>query len=199
MGARPTMRRLLAALTVCLGVLALPQAQLVAAAQETAAAPFEQVQLNTDMVKRFLTSFAQIKKAGKKYEAQTDRSGTPSSGPIGAASAYMQNKQARAEIEKILQANGFSGFLEWSRVGQSVGLAYGFVKSKRSPEELQHQAEQAIALIQKNDRFSDGQKERMIALMREQMGAMTRFMPLAGNVELVRGMMSEIKPVMDSD
>ena len=39
----------------------------------------------------------------------------------------------------------------------------------------------------------------MIALMRQQMGAMSQFTPLPENVELVRGMMSEIKPVMDSD
>lgn len=80
-----------------------------------------------------------------------------------------------------------------------MGLAYGFVKSKRSPEELQKQAQQAIAVIRENDRFTDPQKERMIALMRKQMGTMSRFRPLPGNVELVRGMMSEIKPVMDSD
>ena len=193
------MRRLFAALFVCLGFLALPQAQSAAAAQEAAGPPFEQVQLTPDMVKRFLTSFAQINRAGKKYESRADRSGPPSSGLVGSASAYMQNKEARAEIEDILQSNGFSDFQQWSRIGQSVGLAYGFVKSKRSPEELQQQAEKAIALIQKNDRFSDQQKQRMIALMREQMGAMSRFTPLAGNVELVRGMMSEIKPVMDSD
>jgi hypothetical protein len=193
------MRRLIAALIVCLGFLALPQAQLATAAQETAGPPFEQVQLTPDMVKRFLTSFAQIKKVGKKYQAQTGRSGPPPADPIGSASAYMQNQEAGAQIEDVLKTNGFSDFQEWSRVGQSVGLAYGFVKSKRSPEELRQQAEQAIALIQKNDRFSDQQKERMAALMRRQMGAMTRFMPLPANVELVRGMMSEIKPVMDSD
>ena len=193
------MRRLVAVLIVCLGFLALPPAQITAAAQEAAGPPFEQVQLTPDMVKRFLASFTQIKKIGKKYEAQTGRSGPSPADPVGSASAYMKNQEAGAQIEDVLKANGFSDFQEWSRVGQSVGLAYGFAKSKRSPEELRQQAEQAIALIQKNDRFSDQQKEQMTALMRQQMGAMTRFMPLPGNVELVRGMMGEIKPVMDSD
>jgi len=193
------MPRLIAVLLVCLGLLALPQVQSTGVAQDTTAPPFEQVKLTPDMVKRFLASFAQIKKVGTKYEAQTDRSGPPSNGPMAAVSAYIQNKQARAEIEKILQANGFSDFLEWSRVGQSVGLAYGFVRSKRSPEELQQQAEQAIALIRENDRFTAQQKERMIALMRQQLGSMSRFTPLPENAEVVGGMMDEIKPVMDSD
>jgi hypothetical protein len=193
------MPRLIAVLFVCLGLLAVPHVRSTSLAQEPTAPPFEQVKLTPDMVKRFLASFAQIKKVGKKYEAQTDRSASSSNGPMAAVSAYIQNEQARAQIEKILQANGFSDFLEWSKVGQSVGLAYGFVKSKRSPEELQQQAEQAIALIRKNDRFSDQQKERMIALMRQQLGSMSRFTPLPGNAEVVGGMMDEIKPVMDSD
>jgi len=193
------MPRLIAVLFVCLGLLALPHVQSTSVAQESTVPSIEQVKLTPDLVKSFLASFAQIKKVGKKYEAQTDRSGPPSNGPIAAVSAYIQNKQARVEIEKILQANGFSDFLEWSKVGQSVGLAYGYVKSKRSPEELQQQAEQAIALIRKNDRFSDQQKERMIALMRQQLGSMSRFTPMPGNAEVVEGMMDEIKPVMDSD
>ena len=153
------MPRLIAVLLVSLGLLALPQAQLASVAQESAVPPFEQVQLTPDMVKRFLASFAEIKKVGKKYEAQSDRfRATRRADPWPRPPAYMRNKQARAEIENILQANGFSDFREWSKVGQSVGLAYGFAKSKRSPQELQQQAEQAIALIRKNDRFTRSAK-----------------------------------------
>jgi hypothetical protein len=105
------MPRAIAVLLACLGVLASPQLRSVTVAQEPAGPQFEQVQLTPDLVKRFLASFTEIKKVGKKYQTQSDQSDSSSSGPIGAVTAYLQNKQARIEIEKILQANGFSDFL----------------------------------------------------------------------------------------
>ena len=186
-------------LTICLGAAALLAGHGARAEQPAAMPNIQQLELTPDMVKRFVKSFGQIKALGMKYKSESAAQDPSSDSPIGAVSSFMSNREARSEVGAILKENGFSDFQQWSRVGQSVGIAYGFAKSDRSPGELQSQAEHAIGLIQQNKRFSDQQKKQMIALMRQQMGAMTNFRPLPANVELIRSMMDEIAPVMDSD
>lgn len=193
------MWKLATLLTICLGAAALLPGNGARAEQPAAMPNIQQIELTPDMVKRFVKSFGQIKALGKKYKSESAAQDLSSESPIGAVSSFMNNKEARSEVGAILKENGFSDFQQWSRVGQSVGIAYGFAKSDRSPGELQSQAEHAIGLIQQNKRFSDQQKKQMIALMRQQMGAMSNFRPLPANVELIRSMMDEIAPVMDSD
>ena len=193
------MSKLAILLAICLGATAILGGNDARAEQQAATPEFQQVKLTPDMVKRFLASFSEIKELGKKYKSESADSDAAPDSPIDAISGFMKNKEARGEVGEIVQENGFSDFQEWSRVGQSVGIAYGFAKADRSPGELKSQAEQAIGLIQKNKRFSDQQKEQMIGIMRQHMGAMSRFKPLPGNVELVQTMMNDIAPVMDSN
>jgi len=167
-----------------------------ASAQDMPQPGFQQVTLTQDMVKRFVSSFPQLKALGKKYESEIPQSADSSSGPARTVSAYMTSAAARAEMQGMLAAHGFGDFADWSKVATSVALAYGYAKSGKSPDEMGAQADRAIDNIRNNPNMPDEQKQQVIAMMRKQMGLMA---PPPGNVDLVKSMMDDIRPVMESD
>lgn len=188
-------RSLRLAITILAAVLLIAAPVPPAAADPT----YKQVPLTRDMVTRMLAAFPELKALGQKYEKQAPPPQKRDKGPVGALSGYLQHHAARAEMDAILSKHGFSGFPAWLDVARSVALAYGFVKSGKTPEQLGGQAEQALAAIRDNQQLTKDQKAQMEALVRRQLGALKQYEPLPQNLKLAQDMQSEIAAVMDSD
>ena len=167
-----------------------------ALAQDLPQTGIRQVALTEDLVKRFMSSFPQLLDLGKKYDSGRSADKSGSNNPSKVMSAYMANQEARNEMQQVLSDNGFKDFSEWTTVATSVALAYGYVKSGKTPDEMSAQAESAIEKMRNDPRVPDAQKQQMITMMREQMA---RFAPLPGNLEVAKSMMAELKPVMEME
>lgn len=168
----------------------------IALAEETA--PIRQVVLTRDKVSRMLAAYPDLRALGRKYEKENRKAPNADKNPFGALAGYMRHQAARAEMENVLAAHSFSDFTEWLNVARSVALAYGFVKSGRTPQQLNTQVEQALAGIRDNPRLTAEQKARMEAMVRRQISQLKRYEPLPDNIEIAKAMRAEIGAVMDS-
>lgn len=177
-------------------VILLAAPALGAANEANAQPPVQQVPLNAELVKRFLTTYPELQSLSKKYNKNELKSGNEN--PLEALSSFMTHHEARKDMQSVLTAHGFSGFPDWIKVAGSVALAYGFAKSGKSADDLGAQADDAIAKIRNHPQMTEQQKAQMIELLNRQRGIVTQFKPLPGNIALVKSMMAEIAAVMDS-
>lgn len=162
-----------------------------------AQAQMPQVELTRDMVERFLASYPEIRAVGAKYEKKPERS--DSEDPVATFSEFLQHKAALGEIKAILDEHGFKTFTAWLDVARSVAIAYGFVKSGKSPGELGDQAGKALEEIRRNPDLNDAQKQEMELMVKRQMDMLRHFEPSANNLAIVRELQPQIAVVLDSD
>jgi len=162
-----------------------------------AQAQMPQIDLNRDMVERFLASYPEIRAVGAKYEKKPGSAS--SEDPVAAFSEFLQHKAALGEIKTVLNKHGFKTFVQWLDVARSVAIAYGFVKSGKSPGELGNQADKALEEIRKNPDLNDAQKQQMEMMVKQQMDMLKHFEPSPGNLAIVREMQPQIAAVLDSD
>lgn len=165
----------------------------------TAQAQLRQVELSEDMVQRFLTSYPELRALGKKYKKERPKSSDSSNSPIAALSGYLEHKAERAYMEAVLAKHGFADFPESLDVARSVALAYGFVKSGKTPAQRGGQAEQALAAIRNNPRLSAGQKKQMEMMVSQQLSRLKQAEPSPHNIAVAKQMQAQIAAVMDSD
>lgn len=189
----PSMISYLTRLTI---VILLAAPALGTAGRANAQPSVQQVPLNPELVKRFLTTYPELQSLSKKYNKSQSKSGNEN--PLEALSSFMTHHEARKDMQSVLSAHGFSGFPDWIKVAGSVALAYGFAKSGKSADDLGAQANDAIAQIRNHPQMTEQQKAQMIELLERQRGVVAQFKPLPGNVTLVKSMMTEIAAVMDS-
>lgn len=185
--------------TATLTLLCLFTGALATAAPATENEQLVQVPLTKDTVIRMLAAFPKLKALGKKYEADAPLASSGEDGPVARLSGYLEHRAARAEIEAVLAGHGFSGFPEWLNVARSVAIAYSFVKSGKTPEQLGGQAARAIEAVRNNPKLTPAQKKQMETLVARQLDKLKRLEPPAENIALAREMRSKIAAVMDSD
>ena len=178
---------------VMIAVLIAFQLRIPAMAQ----AQMPQIELSRDMVERFLASYPEIRAIGRKYEKESPASS--SENPAAAFSQFLQHKSALGEIKVALDRHGFNSFTEWLDAARSVGIAYGFVKSGKSPGELGAQADKALEEIRSNPDLNDAQKQQMEMMVKQQMGMLKHFEPSPNNLAIVRELKPRIAAVLDSD
>ncbi len=160
---------------------------------------FEQVVLSRDLVTRFLASFPKFRALGKKYKKTRPGDGSDTDDPASSLSGYLTNTAARIEMESLVKAHGFSSIQEWLDVARSTAVAYGFVKSGKTPQQLGQQAEQALAAIRGNQRLTPEQKQQMEGMVRQQLGRLKRYEPLPENLAVAKDMLNQIAAVMDTE
>lgn len=165
-------------------------------AQDSPQAGLQQIPLTQDVIKRFMSSFPKLIALGKKYESQAPQGADTKSSPGKVMTAYMTSVEARTEMQKTLQDNGFKDFGEWTKIATSVALAYGYAKSGKDPDEIAAQMDKATEKIKNNSKMPEAQKKQVIAMMRQQAGLLA---PLPGNVEIAKSMLDELKPVMEME
>lgn len=186
------LQRTLPALLIALLAIAMPWN--TASAQEQ----MRQTELDRALVERFLASYPEVRAVGEKYEKERPgQSG--SEDPVAALSGFMQHKQALGEIKTVLDKHDFATFTQWLDVARSVAIAYGFVKSGKTPGELGNQADKALEEIRKNPDLNDAQKKQMELMVTQQMDMLKEFEPPAKNLAIVTEMKPQIAAVLDSD
>ena len=161
---------------------------------------FEQVQLTPKDVENFLASYPAMQNLAKQLEA---RYGAPQTtdeeDPAGAFGGYLQNDKARAEIEGVLKRYGFPNFDAWSRVTNSVVIAYGAVSSGETTASDNDSLDKEIEDIRKDPKLTEEQKDAKIAELTEQLGALDSFRPLPGNVDVVRPYAARLKALLEAE
>ena len=162
---------------------------------------FEQVPLTPKDVENFLASYPALQSLSKQLEA---RYGAPQTtdeeDPAGAFAGYLQNDKARAEIEGVLKRYGFPNFDAWSRVTNSVVIAYGAVSGGETASGSDNDSlDKEIEDIRKDPKLTDEQKDAKIAELTEQLGALDTFRPLSGNVDVVRPFAARLKTLLEAE
>ena len=117
---------------------------------------------------------------------------------MDAAARLFQYQAAHAEMQKVLTANGFSDYLEWIKVAQTVAVTYSFVRSGEKPGGLAPQAQKALDEIDKDPNMSAEQKAQIKAMMQQQMAFAKKLQPKPENVMLIKGMLPQLTAVMDT-
>ncbi|MDA7948323.1 MAG: hypothetical protein MPJ78_12705 [Hyphomicrobiaceae bacterium] len=186
----PVLPALIAAIACLFADMGTPRAQ---APQLPQMMQLQQVTLTKAQVEGFLKSMPEFDRLGKKY----DKGNTSNASPMDAASRLGQFQAARAEMQKVLTANGFASYPEWIRVAQTVALTYSFIRSGDSPQQLAPQAQKALDEIDKNPNMSAEQKAQIKAMMQQQMAMARSLQPKPENVALVKSMLPQISAVMD--
>ncbi|MEM8744980.1 MAG: hypothetical protein AAGF14_10125, partial [Pseudomonadota bacterium] len=154
----------------------------------------QQVTLTKAQVEGFIKTLPEFERLGKKY----DKGQAGDSGPMDSATRLFEFQAAHAEIQKVLTANGFSDYLEWVKVAQTVAITYGFVKSGEEPGGLAPQAQKALDEIDKDPNMSADQKAQIKAMIQQQMAFAKTLQPKPENVTLVKSMLPQLTAVMDT-
>ena len=165
-----------------------------ALAQRSPQVGLQQIPLTQDVIKKFMISFPKLIALSKKYKSQAPQGADTKNNHAKVMTAYMTGAEARTEMQKTLQDNGFKNFGEWTKIATSVERAYGYANSGKSPDEMAAQMDEATEKIKNNLKMPEAQKQQVIAMMRKQAGLLA---PLPGNVELAKSMLDELKLVME--
>ena len=181
------------------GCAVLAGSALVAPLSAQEAGSVEQVQLTPKDVENFLASYPAMQKLAQQFET---RYGAPQStdddDPAGTFAAYLKNDKARAEVEALLKRYGFPNFEAWQRVTTSIVVAYGALGDEGAGGADQG-LDREIEAIRRDPKLTEEQKDARIAELTEQLGALTSFRPLPGNVDVVRPFEARLKAVMESE
>ena len=191
-------RLALAGCATLAGCVVLAGVALVAPLAAEEAGQSEQVQLTPKDVENFLASYPAVQKLAQQFET---RYGPPQStdeeDPAGTFAGYLKNDQARAEVEALLKRYGFANFEAWQRVTTSIVVAYGALGDEGAGAD--QGLDREIEAIRRDPKLTEEQKDARIAELTEQLGALTSFRPLPGNVDVVRPFEARLKAVMESE
>jgi len=155
----------------------------------------EQVKLTEDMVNRFLGSMGEVKALSKKYKDQMPKTHTRRD-PMAGLTGFLQAKQARVEMQSILSKHGFSDFPNWLQVARTVMITYGFVKSGKTPQQVNAQMQAAIAQIQNNPKLTP---EQRAIILRGFAPQMAQLQPTPENYELIKRMQPQVAAKIGRD
>lgn len=185
---------LLAAARTCAVALAVGlAAPSIAAAQspETeAVAQDMQVTLTPDMVERFIASWPEFKALGDKLAA--DRGVDPAAGtPTAAFAAWAKAEDAKAEIDAVAGKHGFASLEDWSRVADSVMIAFSYDEEELSDERLA----EILAEVEASPQVPADQKAAAAEQVREYFAAARLLKPLPGNSETIEPFLDELNVV----
>lgn len=185
--------RLLSAARACAVALALGvSAPAVATAQQSpeVVAQEMQVTLTPDMVQRFIASWPEFKALGDKLAA--DRGVDPNAGtPTAAFAAWAKAEDAKAQIDAIVQKHGFASLEDWSRVADSVMIAYSYDEEELSDERLA----EILAEVEASPQVPADQKAAAAEQVREYFAAARVMRPLPGNSETIEPFRDELDTV----
>ena len=180
------------------GCITLAGSALFAPASAQEAGEPDQVRLTPKDVENFLASYPAVQKLAQQFET---RYGAPQStdeeDPAGAFAGYLKNDKARAEMEALLKRHGFPNFEAWQRVTTSIAVAYGALADEGA--DASQDVDKEIEAIRKDPKLTEEQKDARIAELTEQLGALTSFRPLPGNVDVVRPFEPRLKAVLESE
>ena len=187
-------RLIITALVLSLGLIAPGYAQAPAPGQ-LRLPNITHVPLSQDKVQRLLQSMPEMQAFGKKHQLNKLPKGTMKD-PNAALMKYLQENNLLNEMQALLNKYGFKSVQEWTRIMQSVTVAYGFAKSGKTPAQMKAEMQAMIDKLQADPNMSPQQKSGLITMFRQQMGMALKMAPPAGNIEVVKQMLPQIEQAM---
>ena len=158
------------------------------------AATDEQVTLSPAVVEKFLASHAELEALAvdlaKKYG---DRSESEGDDPVLALPAYQDIAEAKQRTIALLVKFGFIDIDDWQRVTNSVFIAYQFLDPANVPPDFEAEKAKARKDIDADKSLTPAKKAEALQQLDEQFAAVANYVPLPGNVEVVRPFADRIK------
>lgn len=139
-----------------------------------------QMPLTAAMVEQFLKSWPPMAALGDQL---ADEFGVDedAADPAAAFAIWARRPQARARIEAVLSQSGYSSLDEWTRVTNSVLVAYDYDDSLTDPAQIAD----AIREIESTPGMSRDEKDGLIAQVHQQADLAAASKPLPGNSAVI--------------
>lgn len=166
-----------------------------AASQEVPEIEPVQVPLTADMVKRFLASYPEALKLDQELEKRRPAPPTTDmeEGAPFVLVPHLGDPASVAEINRMLGRFGFSSYAEWSSVAYSIELASEALQPDSGLDDLDGQKAEALRDIENDKSLSAEEKEAAKLELESQFAALAEFVPLPGNVEIVKPLIDQIR------
>jgi hypothetical protein len=188
---------------VCLATAVLAFAIGVAVVSRPAAAQGQdlppQVQLTPGLVESFIASYPQLQALGKQLEQRYGRAAADPEDPTSGIAAFAAYAEARGQIEQIITAHGIGSLEDWTRIAYSVMLAYSFAERGDGGGSVDSEMAEAMEQIRGDRNIPAAQKEQLIAMLEQQMAAISQLRPPAGNIEAVTPYLDQIRSIAEAD
>jgi hypothetical protein len=160
-----------------------------------------QVTLTPDLVQRFLKSYPELIALGKELDKKRPPPETTDSdeAPAFVLQDHLGDPGAAADINRVLNKNGFDTYADWANVAHSVALAAEASEPDSALDDLDGQKQQALADIDADASLSDKDKEQARAEVDDQFAALSAFVPLPGNIDTVKPFLEQIRALGASE
>jgi hypothetical protein len=153
-----------------------------------------QVLLTADLVERFIASYPALETLADQLD-QRHPAAAPAEGeeegPEYLLADHLADPQDAEAINALLAKHGFSSYVEWANVAHSVSIAADAAESP--PSDLDAQKKQALADLDADKTLSPEEKKAQRDEIENQFAALTEFVPLPGNVAVVKPFLSRIR------
>lgn len=157
---------------------------------DAAAAQQFQVTLEASQVERFIASWPDFKALGDEL-AESHGVDQDANSPTTAFTAWAKAPDAKAKIDAVLAKHGFTSLQDWTRIADSVMLAYSYDAAELSDERLA----EVLADIEANPQIPAAQKAEAAAQVREYFAAAKVLTPLPGNLETIEPYLDDLAAI----
>jgi hypothetical protein len=166
--------------------------------------PPKQIELNADLVKRFVITFSEVRKWEKDNDTtsktttdeEEDEEGGED-GSIFAVSADVVKKHP--EIQSILKKHNFDSTDKFNEASYSVELAYNYADPEGGLAGQEDSIRKTIEQVKTNKDLSDDEKTEAVKGLESEIVSLQKLRPLSGNVDVVKPYVTEIKKVVESE
>lgn len=194
-------RKFAAAFILMLCVCFAPAAR---AQEPDMAEPPNQIELNPDMVKRFVATFDEIKKWQKANDTTsktTDDAEEEEEGGSDNASALamVQAAKSSAEVKAILKKNNFDDLDKFAQVAQSAMLAYYYADPESGLAGQEASIQKTIEQVKNDKSFSEAEKAEAVKNLESEYQSVQKLKPLPANIAVVKPFVPEIKAIVESE
>jgi hypothetical protein len=160
-----------------------------------------QVLLTADLVERFIASYPPLEALADQLDqrhpaAASGGDDAEEEGPEYLLADHLADPADAEAINQALAKYGFASYVEWANVAHSVSIAADAADSP--PPDLDAQKKQALASLDADKSLSPEEKKAQRDEIDNQFAALTEFVPLPGNVAVVKPFLSRIR-ALDAD
>jgi hypothetical protein len=149
-----------------------------------------QVTLEPGQVERFIASWPDFKALGDEL-AESHGVDQDANSPTTAFAAWAKAPDAKAKIDAVIAKHGFASLEDWTRVADSVMLAYSYDAAELSDARLA----EVLADIEANPQIPAAQKAEATAQVREYFTAAKVLTPLPGNLQTIEPYLDDLAAI----
>ncbi|MES2906753.1 MAG: hypothetical protein V4691_06995 [Pseudomonadota bacterium] len=160
----------------------------------------QQVQLNADTVKRFITAFEDIKRWQKANDVTASTKGGEEEEEAGEnLLSPVQGAANSEQMQTMLKKHGFDNLDVWGQTAQSVMLAYGYADPEGGLVDLDSNIQKSIEQIKNDADLSEEEKKEAVQNLENEYKSVAEMKPLPGNIDVVKPFVPQIKKMTESE